>query len=89
MLYIVLTIQTILEFLIIIVSATCVVAIMIFAEEQCENWKRRKGERQLEKEHEEFMQRVHEKELRRKERIKYPLFYWRELIEEKLEDGNF
>ena len=93
MLYIVLTIQTILELLIVIVSAVFVVAVVIFVGDILEicygNWRERKRMRWLEKESEEWLQRQHKMRLHKKEMKRYPLFYWRELIEEKLEDGNF
>ena len=93
MLYIVLTIQTILELLIIIIFTIFVVAVMVFVGDRLEicyeNWKERKRMRRLEKESEEWLQRLHEMRLHKKEMKRYPLFYWRELIEEKLEDGNF
>ena len=89
MLYIVLTIQTILELLIIIVSAIFVVAVMIFVQNQCENCRQKKRLRQITEANIKYLQYKREQKLRKKEREKYPLFYWRELIEEKLEDGNF
>jgi len=38
--------------------------------------------------YEKYWQQIRRKELHKREREKYPLFYWRELIEEKLEDAE-
>ena len=80
MIYITHTVGVILTFLIIGLFAVCMVAIGIFVKERCENWKERKRERQVEKVYEEYIQRIHKKELRRKEKIKYPLFYLKDGI---------
>ena len=84
MIYIILTIQIILESLIIIVSATCVVAIIIFVEDQCENWRRKKREQQewdnMIKEITQQRQQREKIKQREVERKKYPLFYLKEGI---------
>ena len=53
------------------------------------NWQVKKQHKEWERQYEKFLQQVRRRELHKREREKYPLFYWRELIEEKLEDGNF
>jgi hypothetical protein len=52
-----------------------------------QNWKIKKRNRRLKKEYKEYMQRLRKREeerrLYREEREKYPLFYWRELTNER------
>jgi uncharacterized membrane protein YgaE (UPF0421/DUF939 family) len=86
-LYLVLTIQAILEFSIIILFALTIVFVVGNITQDVNtyyrNWKIKKRNKQWEKEHEEFMQRQRKLELEwklyKEEREKYPLFYWREL----------
>ena len=89
MIYIVHTIEVILTFSIILLLSTGMVFIFIFAEEWKENRRIKRYERNYIEAKEKCLQYKCRQELRKKEREKYPLFYWRELIEEKLEDGNF
>lgn len=55
-----------------------------------EKWRLKKRIQRLKREHEEFSQRQRERilqrELRKKEREKYPLFYWRELCSESVNE---
>ena len=90
MLYIVLTIQTLLEFSITILILICLLSVGYFTIEKLRTyywrWKDKRSLQRWQKNHEMHLQQQRKRELHRKEREKYPLFYWRELIEEKLED---
>lgn len=87
-LYLVLIAKALLECSIIILIPLTLTYIVISIIEnlQCryEEWKIKKRNQRWEKEHEEFMQRQRKWELewkiRKEERRKYPLFFWKENI---------
>ena len=58
-----------------------------FVSEKCQlyyrNWQTKKKHKEWEKWYEGLLQEKYRRELHRKEREKYPLFYWRELVKEK------
>ena len=93
MITIILITKFLLEFFIIILIQICLLSVGYFTIEKLHiyywRWKDRRSLQRWQKNHEAHLQQQRKRELHRKEREKYPLFYWRELIEEKLEDGNF
>ena len=90
MVYLVLIIKTLLEISIVILVYLAIALIMLFIvgklQSYYENWKTKKRNWRWEREHKEFMQRCYKRELeqklRKEEREKYPLFYWKELTNE-------
>lgn len=97
MVHLVLITEVILSIFILLLVYTTLFAIGYFIWERfCryyQNWKTKKRNLRWLRRHKLELER----KLRKEERKKYPLFYWRELcskqrrelIEEKLEDGNF
>ena len=90
MIYITYMVWVILEILVIVLACLAVMLVYKFVGEGLQRYYYRwKDKRVLErcwKKHEIRIQQQRKRELHRKERERYPLFYWRELIEEKLED---
>jgi hypothetical protein len=88
--------QSILEALIVVLIYGAGFAIFLFSYPRIcrfhREWKwkrgRRKRNEQLAKIFEEVLQRERKRKLHEIDKRKYPLFYWRDLIEEKLEDGS-
>ena len=93
MITIILITKFLLEFSIMILLQICLLSVGYFTIEKLRiyywRWKDRRSLQRWQKNHEMHLQQQCKRKLHRKEREKYPLFYWRELIEEKLEDGNF
>ena len=92
MIYITYMVWAILEILVIVLACLAVMLIYKFVGEGLQRyyyrWKDKRFVQRCWKKHEIRIQQQCKRELHRKERERYPLFYWRELIEEKLEDGN-
>ena len=88
MIYVIHTVEVILTFSIIRLCRTGRVSICIYIEEWYKNKQQKRHEQRCREVDEKYLQYISKQKLHKKEREKYPLFYWRELIEEKLEDGN-
>ena len=89
MIYVIHTVEVILTFSIILLCSMGIVFIGIFIEGWRESRQQKRYEQGYKEAKEKYLQYIRKQKLHKIEREKYPLFYWRELIEEKLEDGNF
>ena len=88
MIYVIHIVEVILVFSIILLCSIGAVFIYAFIEEWCESRQQKRYEQRYRETNEKYWQRIRRKELHKREREKYPLFYWRELVEEKLEDAE-
>jgi len=84
MIYIISTLEVLLTLLVMLLVYTAIFFIGYFIREKFLTYyyirKDKKFRQKAEKNYEEYLQRKHRRELRRKERERYPLFYWKDGI---------